>query len=414
MGKHHANVLIALGIVICTGFLISTPAFAGSGRGLAALESGELLNLSPGTLLAGGSESRPVSVTDPPGGEETDDLSCGTDGEPPVPATTWINSEPQASPVFPGDTSGWTDDERLADLINTAGISLMRLSMEHAHALYLHDAGAGYDTADDLYALSTRLLREVQSLHVSPGQEPTKERFIRSLEAYSATSRELLDTPESMPEPLKKLAGASEDLEAVSRQTARRSTTAPTLAVAPAVRAVATPPVETLSLMERYTYDDPSGENMVSLLAESTRTVTAYRTTDADAPGTSVEAGEGRMFLLVVIKSTNLGHRGDTDIYAIETPGRNAFTLEYRGTTFAPLDLPAFTSLGESFDQKRLERYESLKGYLYFDVPASLDVSEATLRADLGYAGTPAWDLGKAIGEPDTAETSFSTNPAPG
>ena len=62
------------------------------------------------------------------------------------------------------------------------------------------------------------------------------------------------------------------------------------------------------------------------------------------------------MFLLVVVKSTNLGHRGDTDIYAIETPGRSAFTLEYRGTTFAPLALPAFTSLGESFDQKRLER----------------------------------------------------------
>ena len=404
MGKHHANVLIALGIVICTGFLISTPAFAGSGRGLAALESGELLNLSPGTLLAGGSESRPVSVTDPPGGEEADDLSCGTDGEPPVPAATWTNSEPQASPVFLNDTSGWTDDERLADLINTAGISLMRLSMEHAHALYLHDADTAHDTADDLYALSTRLLREVQSLHVSPGQEPTKERSIRSLETYSAASRELLDTPESMPESLKKLAGASEDLEAVSRQTARKSTTATTFAIAPAVRAVATmPSVETLSLMERYTYDDPSGENMVSLLAESTRTVTAYRTTDADAPGTSIEAGEGRMFLLVVVKSTNLGHRGDTDIYAIETPGRSAFTLEYRGTTFAPLDLPAFTSLGESFDQKRLERYESLKGYLCFDVPASLNVSETTLRADLGYAGIPEWDLGKIVGEPGTA-----------
>ena len=400
MGKHHVNALIALGIVICTGILIFTPAFADSGRGLAALESGELLNFSPGTLLAEGGGAKLARVTDPPGEEETDDLSCGAGGEPLVPATTWINSEPQTSPALPDDTSGWTDDERLTDLINTAGISLMRLSMEHAHALCLNDADTAYDTADSLYALSTRLLREVQSLHLSPGQEPTRERFIRSLETYSTASRELLDTPGSTPESLKKLAGASEDLEAVSQQAARRSTT---LAAAPALRAMATPPVERLSLMERYTYDDPSGENMVSLLVESTRTVTAYRTTSADTPGVSVEADDGRMFLLIVVKSTNLGHKGDTDLYTIETPGRSAFTLEYQGTTFAPIELPAFTSLGESFDQKSLERYESLKGYLCFDVPASLNVSEATLRADLGYAGTPVWNPGRVLGESGTA-----------
>ena len=152
-------------------------------------------------------------------------------------------------------------------------------------------------------------------------------------------------------------------------------------------------PEKVLSLMERHTYDDPDGENMVSLLAESTKTATTYREVPGNQSTPTVEAGEGRMFLLVAVKSTNLGHKGDSDLYIIESPGRDAFVLEYGGTTFAPLDVPAFTTLGESFDRKPLERYESLKGYLYFDVPETFEVSEATLRADLGYAGTPAWRL---------------------
>jgi hypothetical protein len=94
-----------------------------------------------------------------------------------------------------------------------------------------------------------------------------------------------------------------------------------------------------------------------------------------------------------------LGHKGDSDLYTIETPGRDAFVLEYQGSTFAPLQAPPFTTLGESFDKKPLERYESLKGYLYFDVPETLEVSEATLRADLGDAGPPAWELETELGE---------------
>ena len=71
MSKHHANALIALGIAICAGFLISTPAVADPGHGLAALESGELLQLSPGDLLTAENGTEPSGVPEPPGGEET-------------------------------------------------------------------------------------------------------------------------------------------------------------------------------------------------------------------------------------------------------------------------------------------------------------------------------------------------------
>lgn len=429
MSKHHANALIVLGIVICAGILLSTPAIAGPARGIATLESGELLQFSLGDqpVTENGSESSNVSALSDE--EIPDAFPISTDGgasglspdageEPVMPASQNSNGT-SVSPVLSNDEPlGRTDrydDERLAGLINTASIRLMKLSMEHAHALYLQDTDAASIAADDLHALSTRLLGEVQPLEVSPEQQPVKDEFIRLLEAYSAASEELLGTPNagtgSVPAAFKELTAASEGLEAVNQQTGEvRSVRdfAPTAtlaaAAAPVVQTEAmpvqvTPPQETLPLRERYSYDDPSGENMVSLLVESTRSATTYQEAPVNASTAKVEAGEGHMFLLVVAKATNLGHKGDSDLYTIETPERSAFVLEYQGSTFAPLEVPPFTSLGESFDRKTLERYESQKGYLYFDVPASLNVSEATLRADLGDAGTPAWNLGKELGE---------------
>ncbi|MCM2465889.1 hypothetical protein DIC75_06090 [Methanoculleus sp. CWC-02] len=495
MNKHHENALILFGIAVCAGFLLSVPPVAGSGQGLMALGSGELLPFSLANLSVAENGSEPsgtpilpdmrsisdavpaltdgenISIAFPvllddrdtsgavpeladegntsdtvpeladegnasdafpvlPDDRDTPDAFPaptdpgvpGADTEPVMPA----GPENAGQPVIPipavdasSNETGSYNDERLAGLINTASIRLMRLSMEHAYALYLQDADVAAVAADDLHAFSVRVLREVQPLQVSPGQQPVKDEFIRSLEAYSTASETLLGPTDaggdSVPTAFRDLATASEGLETVTRQagelqstgarTPPVSTAATTLATgAPGVSAgtgpvVVAPPNEVLPLLYRYTYDDPSGENMVSLLAESTRTATVYYDVPVNASTARVEAGEGRMFLLVVVKSTNLGHRGDSELYAIETPGRDAFVLEYQGSTFEPLDVPPFTSLGESFDRKTLERYESLKGYLYFDVPATLEISGATLRADLGDAGMPAWELGKELGE---------------
>lgn len=434
MSNHHGNVLIALGIVVCAGFLFASPAIAIPTQGLMAIESGEVTSFSFDDLAAAGNGSGNSSVLAlPDDGTSTPDASldlvdAGAGVTVPLPE---IDEEPGSSVTqgpdstnssisleepegTPAEWAGQYEDERLAGLINTASIRLMKLSMEHAHALYLQDADAAAIAADDLHAFSTRLLGDVRPIPVSPEQQPTKDAFIRVLEAYSAASNDLLRTPDSgtgrVPAAFENLTSASDGLEAVNlqasevEQSARAATTA--LAVAPAVQngtgpVLVTPPPEILPLQERYAYDDPSGENMVSLLAESTRTATGYQEAPVNASADKVEAGDGRIFYLVVVKSTNLGHKGDSDLYSIETPGRSAFTLECQGSTFAPLDVPAFTSLGESFDKKTLERYESLKGYLYFDIPASLNTSAATLRADLGDAGTAVWDLAEVPGESD-------------
>lgn len=437
MSKHHEHALIIVGIAVCAGFLFSVPVIAGSGQGLTALESGELLSFSFDDILTTKNESGPSDVPILLDEEDTSDTVptlTGEDTSNAVPADAGV-PETDAELVMPTETentsqsvapapavdassdgAGSYDDERLAGLIETASIRLMRLSMEHAHALYLQDADAAAIAADDLHAFSVRMLAEVQPLQVSPEQQSVKDEFMRSLDAYSTASETLLNPPDTggdaVSTAFRDLAMASENLEAVSRQVSTNRSAMSGATQSPGAPVVlagtdpvsVTPAPEALPLRERYTYDDPSGENMVSLFAESTRTVTAYQEVPVNASVAPVEAGEGRTFLLVVVKSTNLGHKGDSDFYAVETPGRDAFVLEYQGTAFKPLDVPSLTLFGESFDTTTLERYESLKGYLYFDVPASIDPSGATLRADLGSAGTPAWDLGKKFGEePDDA-----------
>ncbi|WP_241481329.1 hypothetical protein [Methanoculleus sediminis] len=433
MSKHHQNALILLGIAACAGFLLFAPAAAGPGQGLAVLESGELLpfSLKESPAAENGSElsgdpvlpdesDTPDAAPAPPEDNADPDKPAATpeqEGAPDegnttgaVPAPT--GAEVGTEPTMPAGEIGSYDDERLAGLVETASIRLMRLSMEHAHALYLQDADAAATAADALHAFSVRLLREVQPLQVSPERQPFKDEFVRSLEAYSLASSKLLGSTDAgddaVPAAFNDLAAASENLETVSREAGEIQSRASVVNVAAGAPgspagtgpAVIPPPQKMLHLLDRHTYDDPGGENMVSVLAESTRTATAYREVPGNESTPAVEAGEGRMFLLVTVKSTNLGHKGDSDLYTIETPARDAFVLEYEGTTFAPLKVPPFTTLGESFDKKPVERYESLKGYLYFDVPETFEASGATLRADLGYAGTPAWRLDE---KPDDA-----------
>ena len=463
MSKHHDNALIFLGIAVCAGFLLTIPAVADSGQGLTALESGELLPFSPGNLSAIGSRLEPSGlpelsdegdVTDAAPELPAEENATGTfpvlmderdnpepfaefrneenifsspeeplfesDAEPVTPAAPESTDQPDPVVGAPHEETDRYDDERLAGLVETASIRLMRLSMEHAHALYLQDSDAAAVAADELYAFSVRLLGEVQPLQVSPERQPFKDEFVRSLEAYSSASKTLRDPVDAsedvVPTAFKDLAAASEGLENATRQAAEvqpadggisTMTAAGTITARASETPASTgpiavaPPEKILPLMDRHTYDDPDGENMVSLLAESTRTATTYREVPGNESTPTIEAGEGRMFLLVAVKSTNLGHKGDSDLYTIEAPGRDAFILEREGTTFAPLEVPPFTTLGESFDRKPLERYESLKGYLYFDVPDTFEVSGATLRADLGYAGAPAWNLDEV---PDGAD----------
>ncbi|HII75534.1 MAG TPA: DUF4352 domain-containing protein [Methanolinea sp.] len=149
--------------------------------------------------------------------------------------------------------------------------------------------------------------------------------------------------------------------------------------------------VGALSLLERYCYDDRYGENTLSLIIESTRKISSYHSVGGAQE--VVEAGSGRKFLIVVVKSTHTGHKSDGKRYTVTTPDPKAFKLIYYDTQYSPMSVPATTSVGTSYKLTTLNRYESVKGYLFFDIPATLEVTDAYLQADLGTAGKPVWNL---------------------
>jgi len=86
---------------------------------------------------------------------------------------------------------------------------------------------------------------------------------------------------------------------------------------------------------ERHTYDDPPGEND-GLAARGVYQGPQKHTMQKKPVNASMTkfagTAKGRMFLLVTVKSTNLGHKGDSDLYTIVTPDRSAFTLQYQGS----------------------------------------------------------------------------------
>ena len=420
MEKHHSNLIAILGIAMVAGFLLFPPALAGPIYGFPTAESAQSLMLSMHGLA-----EAPLAVTN-----ETDSVDTPITEEGPEEADfdafdPYADEEPEElsgieqnisepSIALPDNGSpnlaGVYEDEQLDSLISTTSIRLMKLSLRHAHALYLQDTDAAAAAVDELHELSQSALEEAQSLRVSQDREQIQNEFIRSLETHIAVSEALVNAADAdageVSSLIREIEGASTDLETVQQRvnTAVQATAAsgPEMAESPLMQ-MSTIPVEhspakkTLLLQERYRYDDPEGENMVSLIVDSTRNATTYHTVSNSEPEQTVEAGEGQMFLLVVVKATNLGHKGNSDLYTIETPDRSAFTLMYQGSEYAPQDMPHFTSLGESYSQRTLERYASVKGYLCFDVPESMDLSEAKVRTDLGLAGTPVWDIGTGL-----------------
>lgn len=193
MSKHDANALILLGIAVCTGSLLMVPAIASPVQGLTALESGVLLQSPLNNILSDeakldspdleGEGDTPETLQPPALAETPDPLDDTEQTEPAEPEFTGQPVDP--TPATDAPMNGPADDERLAEIIDSTSISLVRLSMKHAHALYLNDTDAAAEAADELYALSSRVLAEVQMLEVSPDRAPVRDEFVRSLLAYS-------------------------------------------------------------------------------------------------------------------------------------------------------------------------------------------------------------------------------------
>ncbi|MCT8338325.1 DUF4352 domain-containing protein [Methanoculleus sp. Afa-1] len=307
-------------------------------------------------------------------------------------------TEPQVENSTP-DVIEYDDDE-LVRLVEDNSVSLMLLSLQNMYALYAWDEKLAQESGAELQKFAAILLGESAGLDLSDDGESLKASFTAALELYEAAGRMLQgDTPLNSTI----VDGAFE----ANRQGSNHLREAfgylqhPVLDAPEEIVAVtlSLPPVsagsaswEELALMQRYVYEDRYRANDISLMLESARFIRVFHMLDGQ--GNMVAAEPGRMFLLVEVKVTNLGHKGDNRVYTIRTPALKDFTLRYRGTTYAPMTLAPGTSLGEPYAAATLNRYEVKKGYVVFDVPMALTLDESSVQVKLDGA-SPVWALGK-------------------
>lgn len=292
------------------------------------------------------------------------------------------------------------DDDELAGLIENSSVSLMLLSLQNTYALYSWDELSVRENAASLHALAKKILDEAEGLEVSDLQEPVKAEFTRSLESYVAASEMLQGGA-----PLNKtrVDAALDELHRGSSSLSRvfESLDRPVLHLPQEVVEVSfsgsgrTGTGEELALLQRYLYEDRSRANDISLMLVAATKISAYCRFDESAE--VVAAEPGRIFLLIEVRVTNLGHKGDSRLYKIQAPDISAFTLHYRDNIYSPVKLAPKTSLGEPYGAATLDRYEKKAGYILFDLPEALDIDECYLRVDLGGGETPVWALGKRL-----------------
>lgn len=290
------------------------------------------------------------------------------------------------------------DDDELIGLVANSSVSLMLLAMQNAHALYAWDEKTAREHAATLQGFARSALKESAGFSVSTGMEETKTSYTLALESYVAYADIVLQNDrlnatlvDTAFQELERGSGyLREALDGIDRQTLR--VPAEVVDINLPVAQPSTVPADTLTLMQRYVYDDRIGANEISIMLISADLIHEYYLN-----GEEIAAEPGRAFLVVEVKVMNLGHKGERRIYTIRTPEVSAFTLYYRGTTYSPIKLVHGTTLGEPYAGVTLDRYEKKHGYIVFDVPDAINLSECFIRVNLGEAGSPTWALGKKV-----------------
>lgn len=295
------------------------------------------------------------------------------------------------------------DDDILVDLIANTSIPLTMLSVQNVYALYYWDEAGVSDAGSGLADMATGVLERVKPLEISPEREGTRSAFVAALESYASAGNllreaSLLNKTEvdtafenitAGTDHLREaIDGISDRAPEIPQEVSGIGELAPRLPSASLFR-------NALPLRQRYTFDDRTGANMVSLIIESARRTGSYQLLGGDHDIATAEPG--RMFLLVAVQVTNIGHKGESRTYSIKTPGLGSFTLHYYDATYSPLTVTSSTSYGAPYRTVTLSRYETTEGYLIYDVPASLNVSDACISVNLGDQGSPVWALGKTM-----------------
>ncbi|MCT8338324.1 hypothetical protein FKB36_12720 [Methanoculleus sp. Afa-1] len=289
-------------------------------------------------------------------------------------------------------------DERLESLIAGASISLLEISNAQIYSLYKCDYTALWGHAADMSSLVEDYRAEAEALEFSPGMAPAYEQFFVALDEFAATAALFNGSThlnQSVTDDgLHHLALGIEHLSGALLDCNLSHTESPDT---PAVLAslvedtVALFP-DSLQIGERFVYEDERKENSASLIVGPITWSNAFQTTGTKQVRYAAELGKA--YLLVTVRVTHLGHKGEGANTVLQTPEESAFLLHYAGETSRPLKVPGPTTRGEPYSKVRLNRHESTAGYLFFEVPDDLDPAFAHLRANIG-GESPAWVLGE-------------------
>jgi hypothetical protein len=288
-------------------------------------------------------------------------------------------------------------DERLESLIAGAGILLLEVSGEQIYSMHNCDDAAVRNRAADMTSLVEGYRAEAAALDVSPGMAPAYEHFIVALDEFAAAGTLLNGstplnqsvTDDGLLHLAFGIGHLSEALEACNLSHAESPQT-PTVLVG-LTEEPATLFPDALQVGERFCYEDTRKENSASLIIDSIAWSNAFHTTGTQRVQYTAEPGE--LYLLVTVQVAHLGHRGGSSNTLIQTPDESAFLLHYAGETYRPLKVPGPTTRGGPYSKVRLDRLESMDGYLFFEVPDDLDPALAYLQVSVG-GERPVWFLG--------------------
>jgi len=288
------------------------------------------------------------------------------------------------------------DDERLEALIASTSVPLLELSVGQIYSAHTHDDAALRDRAAGIRSLAGSLRADALALEVSPGVASAQSDFIAALDEFIAAGTLLEGSvppnQSVVDEALDRLVLGAEHLSSALLDCKSPPAGSPDTEPIPMNLMAKPVPAfpDALQNGERFCYDDAGGANSGSLIVGRVRTLQSFHTTGLKPQKYAAKPGES--FLLVTIKATHLGHKGDGTNYRLQSPRENAFTLHYLGETYRPMAPPGPTNQGGSYSGGALGRHESMSGYLFFEVPEDFDPSHAYLEASVG-GSRPAWLL---------------------
>jgi hypothetical protein len=313
-------------------------------------------------------------------------------GDDPVDNMSAASEEPASLPL--------SGDDALVALISDTSVPILALSVQNIHAVYYDDERALSDLAGELRDLSASALSRAEDCDVSSGNESIREEYMIAMREFISAGDLLAGMvapdPDVIETAFDHIALGTEHLHEAMRLYGEGmvdSTAEMSLQMVESEPSPTPAYPGAFSLNDRYCHDYPNGEgsNVLSVIVESTREIHAFTANDLSRK--RFEAEPGREYLLVVVKFAHVGFKGDGKSSSIRLPALSAFTLLHGDESYKPMtDVPVSTFLGETYAGGLLALEENDESYLFFDVPESLNVSEAHLKVSLGN-GAPIWSL---------------------